>query len=363
MQILALVSDAFGGHGGIARYNQDLLSALSKCSSVSKIITLPRSQHEPAGQLPEKVIQLPAIPNRFHYAAAAVRHAHHMPTEMIVFCGHLYMAPLARIISIKRNAPIWLQAHGVEAWSKPNRNIAWGARGSQLLTAVSRHTRNTILANWWEGAAEMIRVLPNTLDARFHPGPKSQAIIAQHGLNGRKVILTVSRIVKSESYKGHEYVLAAMARLRPKHPNLTYLIAGTGDNINHLREIAKGLGVEKHVSFIGHVPDEQLPDYFRTADVFVMPSLKEGFGIVYLEAAACGLPVIAGNRDGSVDALADGAIGTLVDPQDTAMIAEAIDRALDAAPLEDGDGVARFSRRNFERHVDRLVHEIAQSRF
>ncbi len=78
--------------------------------------------------------------------------------------------------------------------------------------------------------------------------------------------------------------------------------------------MAKDLGVAEHVIFAGFVPDEELPDHYRLADVFAMPSTGEGFGIVFLEALACGTPVLAGNRDGSTDALDAGRLGTLVDP-------------------------------------------------
>ena len=93
-----------------------------------------------------------------------------------------------------------------------------------------------------------------------------------------------------------------------------YLVVGDGDDRQRLEELAQTTGVAHAMQFAGHVPHRELPDYFRLADVFVMPSTGEGFGIAFLEAAASGLPVIGGNRDGSVDALADGTIGTLVDP-------------------------------------------------
>ena len=128
--------------------------------------------------------------------------------------------------------------------------------------------------------------------------------------------------------------------------------------MDYLRSVAQTFDVAGRVIFAGKVPHEELPDYFRTADVFVMPSVKEGFGIVFLEAAACGLPVIGGNRDGSVDALADGVIGTLVDPEDPAMIAKAIDSAFRSRPRDGLKAVARFSRENFEQHVGSMIEEL-----
>lgn len=358
MQIIALLSDAFGGHGGIARYNRDLLYALSESALVSKILVLPRLQPEPLGTLPAKVTQLPPIANRIRYSLEAIRLARQMPAGGLIFCGHLLMTPLAALISILTGYPIWLQVHGIDAWNEPSRRVRWGARKADLVTAVSRFTRNQILANWWEGPADRIRILPNTVDAAYSPGPKSAKIIARHGLAGRKVILTVSRLASAERYKGHDYVISALSQLRLDHPGAVYLVVGGGDGMDHLRSVAQTFDVADRVIFAGKVPHEELPDYFRTADVFVMPSVKEGFGIVFLEAAACGLPVIGGNRDGSVDALAEGVIGTLVDPEDPAMIARAIDNALRSKPRGVLQAVARFSKQNFEQHVGNMIEEL-----
>ena len=98
-------------------------------------------------------------------------------------------------------------------------------------------------------------------------------------------------------------------------PDAAYLIVGSGDDQPRLERLAREAGVGDRVVFAGQVADAELADYFALADVFAMPSTGEGFGIVFLEAAASGLPVIGGNRDGSVDALADGRIGRLVDPR------------------------------------------------
>lgn len=358
-QILALVSDAFGGHGGIARYNSDLLCALSHSAAVSRIVALPRMQPEPIGTLPAKVSQLPAIADQIRYSLKAVRLARQMPPGTLLFCGHLLMAPLAGFISRLTGQPLWLQVHGIDAWAKPTDRVRWGARRSDLVTAVSRYTRNQMLANWWDGSTDRIRVLPNTVDTAYSPGPKSPKIIARHGLAGRKVILTVSRLASAERYKGHDYVISALSQLRLDHPDAVYLIVGGGDGVDYLRSVAQTFDVAGHVIFAGKVPHEELPDYFRTADVFVMPSVKEGFGIVFLEAAACGIPVIGGNRDGSVDALADGEIGTLVDPEDPAMIAKAIDRAFKSSPRDGLKAVARFSKQNFEQHVGSIIEDLA----
>src|SRR4029079_12694931 len=103
-----------------------------------------------------------------------------------------------------------------------------------------------------------------------------------------------------------------------------YLVIGQGDDRARVKKMAHDFGVAHAVIFAGFVPDEEMADHFRLADVFAMPSTGEGFGIVFLEALACGTPVLAGNRDGSVDAVDKGRLGRLVDPTDVRQIANGL---------------------------------------
>ena len=140
-----------------------------------------------------------------------------------------------------------------------------------------------------------------------------------------------------------------------QHPDTIYLIVGDGDGRPRLESLAVECGVAKNVQFTGLVPSEELPDYFRLADVFVMPSTGEGFGIVFLEAMATGVRVIGGNHDGSRDALCDGALGTLVDPEKCEELASAIEAALDN-PARTGDRTSRFKPDLFADHLNALHH-------
>jgi glycosyltransferase involved in cell wall biosynthesis len=133
-----------------------------------------------------------------------------------------------------------------------------------------------------------------------------------------------------------------------------YLIVGDGDDRSRLECEADALGIAKHVRFVGLVPDYELADYYRMADVFIMPSTGEGFGIVFLEAAAAGLHVIGGNQDGSADALADGAIGVVTSPTSIAGITQELVSAL-ANRRYTANIVDRFSRHRFDRHVDAML--------
>jgi glycosyltransferase involved in cell wall biosynthesis len=171
-----------------------------------------------------------------------------------------------------------------------------------------------------------IAILPNTFDAeKFQPGPKPAALLQRYGLRpDQPVILTVARLEATEQYKGYDQVVRALSAVAREFPDVRYVLVGDGPDRERLAALSRELGVEDKVILAGYVPNEELAEHYNLCDVFVMPSKGEGFGIVFLEALSCGKPVIAGNKDASVEAVLGGKLGTLVDPDDVSAIAEAI---------------------------------------
>jgi phosphatidylinositol alpha-1,6-mannosyltransferase len=340
LRILALVTDAFGGNGGIAQYNRDFLSALARCDRVGDVIVLPRFSARSVGTLPTAVQQLRPVEGRLAYSLAALWTAiTHQPIDL-VFCGHLFMAPLAAVIARVLNVPLWVQVHGIEAWRELSALQRRSVESATIITSVSRYTRRRLLQCVGTDPAR-VKVLPNTVGPQYRPGPKPGYLIDRHAAGGKKVLMTVSRLSSLERYKGHDPVIRTLPRILSRHPDTIYLVVGDGDDRPRLESLAVEYGVAEDVQFTGLVPQEELPDYFRLADVFVMPSSGEGFGIVFLEAMATGVRVIAGSQDGSRDALCDGALGTLVDPENCEELASAILAALDN-PARTGDRTSRF---------------------
>ena len=327
LRVLALVTDAYGGGGGIAQFNRDLFDAMARSGLVQEVVVLPRAAGPVTGPIPEKVRQLPPRAGKAGYAVHALRAARDLGPFDVVFCGHLFASPLATALARLAGAQYWQQLHGIEAWSCPGRIVRRAVEGATLVTAVSRHTRRLFLS-WARKCPETVKVLPNTVDERFHPGPKPAGLLSRYGLTGKTVLLTVSRLAAAERYKGHDRVIGALARLLPVHPDLVYVIAGDGDDRPYLEGLAGRAGVRENVRFVGHVPEEELPDLYRAADVFVMPSTGEGFGIVFLQALASGLPVLGADGDGSRDPLRDGEDGALVSVDEPLGPARAIERAL-----------------------------------
>lgn len=349
--LLALLTDGFGSRGGIGQYNRDLLRALSESGGCASIVVLPRTGDAAADAPPARVQQLPARAGKLPYAAQALRTAATGRFD-VVFCGHLHMAPLAALVAQLSGARLWLQLHGIEAWAPPSALVQQAVRRADLTTCVSRHTRRRFLA-WARLEPHTVKVLPNTVEPRFTPGPASGELRARLDLAGRRVLLTVSRLAAAERYKGHDAVLRALALLLPQHPDLAYVVAGDGDDLPRLRQRAQELGVAHAVRFAGYVPDEELPGLYRAADVFVMPSSGEGFGIVFLQALASGVPVVAGDADGSRDPLRDGTEGELVPAHEVPQLAAAILRRLGQRGV--AGSADRFAPAVFGRQAARLA--------
>jgi phosphatidylinositol alpha-1,6-mannosyltransferase len=339
--VLALVTDAFGGYGGIAQYNRDFLAALAEGGVASSIIVLPR--HAPGGiTVPAAINQLRARPGRLAYSLTALLAALRRRVD-VVFCGHLYMAPLGWLIARLKGAKLVLQMHGVEVWQHPSRLQRAAVEAADLVLCVSRHTRACVVG-WAAIAPERVVVVPNTVGDRFTPGDGGEP--RTFDVEGKRVLLTVGRMDSRDRYKGHDRVIAAIPDLVRRGHDVVYLIIGQGDDRARLETLAQAAGVADRVRFLGAIGGRELVDAYRLADLFVMPSAGEGFGIVFLEAMASGTPALGLDAGGAADALADGELGTVITEKDD--LPAAIARFLDS-PKPDPNALSRAVRARFGR--------------
>ena len=305
-RVLALVTDAFGGYGGIAQYNRDFISGLAQLPHVQRIDVLARLAPSPLETLPNKVYQPAAIFGRGRYAVAAItKGIRTRPT--IIFSGHLYHGPLAMVMAWLVGAKLVSQLHGTEVWGPVSRWNLHALEASDLVLTVSRDTRARLLAKA-DIAPERVQVLNNTVGAEFTPGNRQQAR-AKFSVGEEFVVLTVARLDAREGYKGHDRIIPLVAECKRMGRAVTYLIAGIGDDRPRLEALAKEQGVEHQVRFLGKVAHADLPDLYRAADLFALPSTGEGFGIAFLEAMACGTPALGLAVGGAPDALGDGELG------------------------------------------------------
>lgn len=261
----------------------------------------------------------------------------------VLFVGHINLAPAAWLL--RKRYPhmrVVVMTHGIEVWSPLRGFKLQLLQKADRIIAVSRFTAEKLISV--QGLRpEKITVLPNCLDPFFvFPDTFSKPgyLMQRYGLRpDQPVLLTISRLNAREGYKGYDKVLACLPELLADYPNLQYILAGKSDEQEHRRltNIIRKLGLESCVHLPGFLPDAELSDHYLLADVFVMPSKKEGFGLVFIEALAHGVPVVAGNADGSAEALQNGRLGLLIDPDNPTAIACAIRQTLQRP----GDPVAR----------------------
>lgn len=274
---------------------------------------------------------LASVPGHLRSAAMASLGIWHGLRErpICTLSTHLHFFTAMKALRTISGIPYGGVLHGIEAWKIRSAARIEALKSANCLMAVSSFTRDRVIAEYGVDPA-LTSVVPNTFDLeRFTPGPKPAHLLERYGLKpGQPVLLTVSRLALSERYKGHWQVLIALQTIRRSIPDIRYVIVGTGDELQHINVAVRSMGLAENVIFAGFVPNHELADHYRLCDVFVMPSTKEGFGIVFLEAAACGKPVIGGRLDGSVDALDHGRLGILVDPHSPGEIADAITTAV-----------------------------------
>jgi glycosyltransferase involved in cell wall biosynthesis len=252
----------------------------------------------------------------------------------VFILGHINLALAG--LGVKRffaGKKLLLITHGIEVWSKMKGIKATCLKEADMILAVSNFTKNKLVDV--QGAeARKIKIFHNTIDPYFkYPTcfKKPGYLLDRYGIKDEdSVVFTLSRLSFTEKYKGYDQVIELLPALKKNNPNLRYILAGKADDqeLERVNEMIDSNILSESINLPGFIKDEEVIDHYLLSDVFVMPSRKEGFGIVFIEAMACGLPVIAGNIDGSVDALKQGELGTLVNPCSKAEIFEGIQQQL-----------------------------------
>ena len=285
-----------------------------------------------------------------------------------VVVGHVDLAPLAWLAKRAMGVPYVVWAYGIEVWGLRARLRAAGLRSADRIVAISRYTAREVAA-LDTGRPDRTVIVPPAVGNRFRPGP-GETLRRHLGLAGSRVLLTVGRLSAAERYKGVDTVLRALPQVLAHAPDVRYVVAGGGGDLPRLRALAARLGVAQATVFAGAPPDGDMPDYYNACDLFVMPSRREGFGIVFAEALACGKPVVAAAAGGAPDAVLDGGLGRLVEPGDADATARAVLDFLAGrwpTPLTDPARLRRaclehFGFPAFERRVQHLVGSVAPPR-
>jgi phosphatidylinositol alpha-1,6-mannosyltransferase len=277
----------------------------------------------------------------------------------LLFVTHRNLFPLALFWKAVTGRPYVLIGYGVEIWNRQAPLYRLALMGARITLAISQFTKEQLCRS--NGIPlERAQVIELSVQAMAEedgapPSPN----------DGPPLLMTVGRVASGEQYKGQDTVIRAMPKILQSYPGACYAIAGGGDDLPRLRELARDKGVEAQVDFLGQISDREKNELYRRATVFIMPSRGEGFGLVFLEAMGYRLPCIAGNGDASREIVRDGINGFTVDPSDPDAVAAAVLRLFADPVLRTTMGEAgrrmRDSEYSFEAFSRRLCGALLKA--
>lgn len=327
MKITVTYLTSFLGHGGIEKFNKAFIKAVESNIGGDSLEVISAYDISSDSRYVNEAYFRGYSGKRINYVLGTLKR---ICFADVLIIGHINLAVIglaAKFINPK--SKLVLITHGIDVWYE----LSWLKKKllskADIILSVSSFTKQKLMTKH-QVIGNRIILFPNTLDPFFSfpvEFNKPDYLLDRYSIiDQQPVILSLCRLSSKEGYKGYDTVIKALPRVISLYPNVKYVIVGKYDQQEYERIsiLAKHVGVLDSLLLTGFVPEEELTDHYLLSDLFVMPSREEGFGIVYIEAMACGLPVVAGNVDGSVDALDHGNLGTLVDPTDQEAIATAI---------------------------------------
>ena len=335
-KILFLTLRVFSATGGIEKVCRCVCKALSDLSSKEMPAELTvYSMYDEEKDADKKYLTSAFFKgfgeHKFHFAKSAIKKG---CDSRVVILSHINLLMIGYIIKLFSPATkVILYAHDIEVWEPIGSFKNKMLKKCDKILCVSEFTRQK-MQQLFGLPAEKLTVLNNCLDPFLiqHSQPrKDENLMARYGFATTDIILlTLTRLSSKEQYKGYDHVMESIHSFKEQYPQIKYLIVGKydDDEKQRLDTIIEKLSLQCQIIFTGYIPDKELPKHYQLADLYVMPSKKEGFGIVFIEAMHYGLPVIAGNKDGSADALLQGRLGTLVNPDDQSEINGAIQKVM-----------------------------------
>ena len=328
MNTLFLALGIYAGVGGMQRFNQRVLRCLSQLQlsqSIRSAVVSLWDADKVLSSAPKDLALFGAGRSKVRTVVAFARCLHRMKPEVVLY-GHVLLTPLALLAKVlSPRSQQLLFVHGDEVWGEPFRPSAPALERMLVrslidrVVSVSQFTVDAMKREY-SLPAGIFRLLPNAVDVA--DGPSDHA--RPHFQRSEVWLLTVSRLNLDDRAKGCDNVILAMPEVLSRFPNVRYRIVGDGPLRSELEQLAVNVGVADRVMFLGHVSDECLHGVYADSDVFVMPSRKEGFGIVFLEAWLHCLPLVVGNKDASPEVVTHGVNGICVDPHSPEQFAQAL---------------------------------------
>jgi phosphatidylinositol alpha-1,6-mannosyltransferase len=332
-KILFLNLTAFSTTGGIEKFNRAFLKALSEIQKEGLIAADAYSAYDDKAD--SKYFDQDKYKgfkgNKFCFALHILRNAFRYNTIVL---SHIHLSSVVLIVkALFPSKKIILITHGIEVWRKLSSVQKKILQKADKILAVSAFTRQKLVEVHGIDAGK-ITVFHNTLDPYFalpEQFEKPRYLMDRYSLSPRDSILfTLTRLSYTEKHKGYDKVIQILPRLKVPFPNVKYVLSGKLDEKERKRlaDLKESNQLKNELLLTGFVKDEEITDHYLLADVFILPSQKEGFGIVFIEAMACGVPVIGGNKDGTSDALQQGELGYLIDPENETEILSALNTVL-----------------------------------
>ncbi|OOQ58065.1 glycosyltransferase family 4 protein [Mucilaginibacter pedocola] len=334
-KIILLTLQTFSAMGGIQKMARTMAHSLQHISNINhwkfKALSLYDTNHDLLPQYIDAENFKGYKQNRLRFIFEALTLTRNNDVLILTHINFAVIGLLAKLIRPK--CQLWLVAHGIEVWRPLKYNKKKLLRHCDKILCVSQFTLDKMVELHNAEPGKLV-VLNNAIDS-FMKIPdsfeKPKHLLSRYHLSAHApVVFTLTRLASTEKYKGYENVIAAISKLKLQFPDIKYILSGKYDRAEEtrVRSLIAKHNVNANVLLTGFVDEAELGDHFLLADLFVLPSKKEGFGIVFVEAQACGLPVLCGNADGSVDAVRNGELGKAIEPDDIEALEEAIAASL-----------------------------------
>lgn len=349
--------------GGIARYGRYQIDALRTIAGSLDVRVVSMLGPEPGGLDTPFAVDFFASGNRLrHKALFTLASLFMLAPRSIYWSAHLHYAPLAfAYAKATRGIPV-VNIYGLEVWSNPPRASRSVLPHCHVVSDCHATLDYAVSKGLVDPAKATVIWDPVDLD-RFHPAPPDAELAERLGLalDGRFRVMFLGRLAKGAMHKGPDALLRAFARARLP-PNAELVIAGSGDRLAALQELARELGLGDRVRFLGRIAESDLAGLYRLASLFVLVSRRyegggEGIPLTPLEAAACGVPIVVGNEDGSREAVVDGETGFIVPSRDEDALVATLEECAKSPDLirKLGEGAARRAAECFS--YERFVKE------
>lgn len=360
MKVLAMVGGFLEVTGGIETYTRSLIGALLQMHEVDslEVLALNDSRGLDATGLERRVRYQGFERNKLGFAVRAVAAARNADVVIAIHINFATLFPVMRLFGSGRRIVV---VHGIEVWQRLSGARLQGAMAADAILPVSDFTREQLVSFNPELRDKQFAILSGTFDPEYARETKFFSR-EDLGLPAGKMILVVTRLRDTELYKNVDMVVRGMPSVVARHPDACLVIVGEGEDKRRLEEIARDRDVTNNVIFTGRVSAEKLPSYYKNCDVFVLPSTKEGLGIVYLEAMQFAKPCIGVTAGAAKEVIAHEETGILINADDPVQLPEAINRLFDEPALMQRMGAAgrerllnRFSPERFGERVREIL--------